>query len=54
MLFIILILSIIVFIKTIGYAIYEYKDNNNKFTAVVVSIFGFIALIGQVVVELIR
>ena len=54
MFFIILILSIIIFVKTIGYAIYEYKDNNNKFVAIVVSIFGFIALIGQVVVEAIR
>ena len=54
MFFIVLILSIIVFVKTIGYAIYEYKDNNNKFIAIVVSIFGFIALIGQIVVEIIR
>ena len=54
MFFIILILSIIVFVKTIGYAIYEYKDNNNKFVAIIVGIFGFIALIGQVVVEAIK
>ena len=54
MFFIILILSIIVFLKTIGYAIYEYKDNNNKFVAIVVSIFAFIALIGQVVIKVIR
>ena len=51
---IVLILSIIVFVKTIGYAIYEYKDNNNKFAAIIVGIFGFIALIGQVVIEVIR
>lgn len=54
MIIVILILSIIVFLKTIGYAIYEYKDNNNKLAAIIVSIFGFVALIGQVVVELIR
>ena len=54
MVIVVLILSIIVFVKTIGYAIYEYMDNNNKFVAIVVSIFGFIALIGQVVVEVIR
>jgi len=54
MFFIILILSIIVFVKTIGYAIYEYKDNNNKFAGIVISIFGFVALIGQVMVEIIR
>lgn len=54
MFFIILILSIIIFVKTIGYAIYEYKDNNNKFAGIVISIFGFIALIGQVIIEIIR
>ncbi len=54
MIIVVLILSIIVFVKTIGYAIYEYKDNSNKFAAIIVSIFGFIALIGQVVVEAIR
>lgn len=54
MFFIILILSIIIFVKTIGYAIYEYKDNNNKFAAIIVTIFAFIALVGQVVVETIR
>lgn len=54
MLVIILVLSIIVFTKTIGYAIYEYKDNNNKFAGIVISVFAFVALIGQVVVEVIR
>ena len=51
---IILILSIIVFVKTVGYAIFEYKDNNNSFGAIIISILGFIALVGQVVIKIIR
>ena len=53
MLVIILVLSVIVFVKTIGYAIYEYKDNNNKVAGIIISIFGFIALLGQIIIELI-
>ena len=53
MFFIILILSIIVLAKTIGYAIYEYKDNNNKFAAIVISMLAIFSTFGQILVEII-
>ena len=45
MLFIVLILSLYVFWKTIGYAIYEYTDNGEKVTAIIVGVLGVIALV---------
>ena len=54
MIFIISILSIFVFIKTIGYAIYEYQDNSNKPVAIVVGIFSIVSLVGPIVIALIR
>ena len=54
MFFIVLFLSIFVFVKTIGYAIYEYNDNNNKFAGIVIIVFGFISLIGPVIIKVIQ
>ncbi len=45
MIIIVLILSIYAFIKTIGYAIYEYQDNSNKIATVIIVILAFVSLI---------
>lgn len=45
MYFIILILSIFAFIKTLGYAIYEYQDNSNKVAGIIVGILSIFALV---------
>lgn len=39
MVIVICILSIYVFFKTVGYAIYEYKDNSNKFARYYLYVF---------------
>lgn len=52
MFLIILILSIFVFIKTIGYAIYEYKQNSNKVSAIIITIMAVIALVAPCVVSI--
>lgn len=46
MFFVILILSLFVFFKTIGYAIFEYKNNSNKIGSIVIIVLAFGALIG--------
>ena len=43
--FIIFILSIYVFIKTIAYSIFEYKENLNKIGGIVVFIIGALGFI---------
>lgn len=43
--FIILMLSIYVFIQTISYGIFEYKNNSNKFVGIIIFIFGIFSLI---------
>lgn len=53
MFFIVLILSIFVFCKTLGYAIYEYKNNSNRLAAVVIAIMAVVALIAPCVVTVI-
>lgn len=53
MIFIILILSIFVFIRTIGYAIYEYKNNSNKTAGIIITILAFISLISPCIIVLI-
>ncbi len=45
MIIIVLILSFYAFIKTVGYAIYEYQDNSNKIAAVVITILALVSLI---------
>lgn len=45
MFFLILLLSIWVFIKTISYGIFELKNNNNKLGGIVVIVIAFISLI---------
>lgn len=52
MFFVTLILSICVFIRTIGYAIFEYKNNNNKIATIIIIVLAFIALIGPCIVTL--
>lgn len=54
MIFIVAILSILAFIKTLGYAIYEYKDNSNKVVSIIVGFFSVITLIGPIVIAVIR
>lgn len=46
MFFVILFLSIFVFFKTLGYAIYEY-NNNNKLASIVCIFLGIISMIRQ-------
>jgi len=41
----VLILSIIIFIKTTSYGIYELKENNNKSGGIVVISIAFLSLI---------
>ncbi len=48
-----LLLSIFAFIRTIGYAIYEYKKNSNKLGSVIISILAVTALIGSIIVTFI-
>lgn len=54
MLFIVSILSVYSFYKTIGYAIFEYKDNSNKVGGIICSIMAFIALVAPICITLIR
>ena len=54
MVIVISILSIFAFAKTIGYAIYEYKDNGSKVNGVICTTLAIIALIGPIVIALIR
>jgi hypothetical protein len=42
--FIILFLSIYVFIKTISYGIYEYTKNSNKFAGILIYLLGILSL----------
>ena len=43
--FLVLILSIIIFIKTTSYGMYELKENNNKFGGITVIAIASLALI---------
>lgn len=52
--FIILILSIYVFIETVGYGIFEQKENKNKVSAIIIYILSIIALIAPNVLIYIR
>ncbi len=54
MTFVVIILSIYTFFKTIGYAIYEYKDNSNKVGGIVCGFLSIIALIAPIAITLIR
>ena len=45
MFFIILIISIIIFLKTLSYGIYEMKINNNKPAGIVIIFLASIVLI---------
>lgn len=51
---VILIVSIYVFLKTIGYGYYEYKKNNNKISGTIIMILSFISLIIPAIVTVIR
>jgi len=43
--FLVIILSIVIFIKTTSYGIYELKENNNKLGGVVVISIAVISLV---------
>ncbi len=45
MFYIILIIAIIIFCKTVNYAIYEIKVNSNKPAGIIIIIMAFIVLI---------
>lgn len=42
---IILLLTIWVFMKTISYGVYEYKENQNKFGGVIIFVLSTISLL---------
>lgn len=52
--FIILILSIYVFSETVGYGIFEQKENKNKVSAIIIYILSIIALVAPNVLIFIR
>ena len=54
MLFIIIILSVYVFMETIGYAYYEYKDNSNKPVSIIIFVLAFVSLLGPIIIEILR
>ena len=45
MFILILILSLFVFIRTVSYAKYELKQNNNKSGAIIIFVLAIIALV---------
>lgn len=51
---IILILSIYVFIETVGYGIFEQKANKNKVSAIIIYILSIIVLVAPNVLIFIR
>lgn len=52
MFFIILVLSIFAFARTLGYGIYEYKQNANKPAGVVIAILAVCILVGPCIVTM--
>ncbi len=54
MFFVILIISIIIFCKTINYAIYEIKMNSNKSAGITIIIMAFMILIFAPFISLFR
>ena len=54
MFFVILIISIIIFCKTINYAIYEIKINSNKSTGITIIVMAFVVLIFAPFITLFR
>ena len=54
MFFVILIISIIIFCKTINYAIYAIKVNSNKFAGITIIVMAFIVLIFAPFITLFR
>ncbi len=54
MFFVVIILSVFAFYKTIGYAIYEYKDNSNKMAGTIIGFLAIIALLGPIIVSAIK
>lgn len=45
MIFLIIILSVIIFIKTISYGVYELKENNNKIGGITVITIATLSLL---------
>ena len=54
MFFVFFIISIIIFCKTINYAIYEIKVNSNKSAGVTIIIMAFVVLIFAPFITLFR
>ena len=54
MFFVILVISIIIFCKTLNYAIYEIKVNSNKPAGITIIIMAFIVLIFAPFITLFR
>ena len=51
MFFTILLLSLFVFFRTLGYAIYEYKHRGNKITGIAIMVLSVIALVAPCIVS---
>lgn len=54
MFFFILIISIIIFCKTVNYALYEMHVNSNKIAGIVIIIMAFVVLVFAPFVSLFR
>lgn len=54
MFFTILLLGIYIFAKTMGYAIYEYRENSNKVSAIIIGILSTISLIAACVITILH
>ena len=51
---VILLLSIFIFLKTIGYGFFELKKNNNRIGGIIIIILSFFSLIMPTVITMIR
>lgn len=54
MFFLILIISVIIFCKTVNYALYKIKANSNKPAGIIIIIMSFIVLIFAPFISLLR
>ena len=47
---IVIIFSILAFVKTLGYALYEYQDKSNKVSGIIIGVMAVFALIAPTLV----
>lgn len=54
MYFLVFLISLIIFADSIGYAIYEIKNNKNKFGGICIIVLSVVALVMPTVMSVIR